>query len=146
MGRSSEAKPANEVGQPTSSKATSEKPRQWRELQVVELEDVFRVHPPIGKPAQDGQMKLGGSKIAIWEPIAAALNKRLPEVNRILLERKPEDRGKLKENVTAECKTKFDAMQKEYRKACSCVPNYRMLVLSVCSQICVPELCICAFS
>jgi hypothetical protein len=82
---------------------------------------VFRVHPPIGTVAVDGQMKAGGSKVAIWEPIAAELNRRLPEVNKVIIAKKPEDHGKLKERVTADdCKTKFDAMQKEYRKACAC--------------------------
>jgi hypothetical protein len=66
-------------------------------------------------------MKAGGSKIAVWEPIAAELNRRLPEVNKIIIAKKPEDNGKLKKRVTAEdCKSKFDAMQEEYRKACAC--------------------------
>jgi hypothetical protein len=79
------------------------------------------MHPPIGKTAMDGQMKAGGSKLAVWEPITAELNKRLLNVNNIIIAKKPEDRGKLTESVSAdECKTKFDTMQKEYRRVCAC--------------------------
>lgn len=129
MGRVPKSKPVDGPSEPSTSAGTTEKGRQWRELQVVELVDVFSVLPPIGKPSQDGQMKAGGAKIAIWEPIAAEMNKRLPQVNKAILEKKPEDSGKLKEAVTAdECKHKFDAMQKEYRKVCRCELTSQLFV------------------
>jgi hypothetical protein len=121
MSHVSKAKPTEEPPAPTNEPSVSDKGRQWRELQVVELLEVFQLHPPIGKTAKDGQMKSGGAKAAIWAPIAAELNKRLPEVNKLIVSKKPEDEGKLKQSVSAdECKTKYDAMQKEYRRTCTC--------------------------
>lgn len=96
---------------------------QMRHQHVRLLFKVWEKFPPLGEAAKDRKMKAGGSDVAVWEPMVAEYNRRLPEVNKEILKKNPADSGKLITSVHVKMlQDKWRKLKKEYHEAQTCDP------------------------